>query len=94
MATIQPQHLQQSQVIEDRSFYYAQNFVAMALNFRDAVKEMHDPRLFRLWELKMLYFKEAGRNKYASEDFCFQADQYALLSDHEAYQQFWNRGCN
>ena len=42
----------------------------------------------------MLYFKEAGRHKYAREALCFQADQYALLGPCEAYRQLWNRGFN
>ena len=40
----------------------------------------------------MLYFKVAGRTKYAREAPCFKADQYALLSSHEAFRQIWNRG--
>ena len=63
-------------------------------DFKDASREMDGPRLFRLWKLKMLFFKDAGRTKYALEGLYFQADQYAVLSAQQAYRQLWNRGFN
>ena len=63
-------------------------------DFKDATREMDGQRLFRLWKMKMLYFKNSGRSKYALEGLYFQADQYALLSPQEAHRQIWNRGFN
>ena len=63
-------------------------------NFQDAVGEMDGERLYRLWEYKMLHFKEAGRTKYGLKAFYFVADQLSLLSPHEAHCQLWNRGFN
>ena len=81
----------------DGVFNYAANLMTMALiekDFKDASREMDGPRLFRLWKLKLLFFKDAGRTKYALEGLYFQADQYALLSAQQAYRQLWNRGFN
>lgn len=83
--------------MKDGVFCYASNFMEMALverNFRDAWAEMDGPRLFRLWKLKMLYFKQSGHHKYALEGFLFQADQYALLSPMDAHRQLWERAFN
>ena len=47
----------------DGVFNYAANLMTMALiekDFKDASREMDGPRLFRLWKLKMLFFKDAA----------------------------------
>ena len=88
---------QQQSLTEDCVFNYSSNIMTMALlerDFHDAVREMDGPRLLRLWKIKMLYFKAAGRTKYALEALLFQADQLALLSPWDAYRQLWNRGFN
>ena len=58
------------QDLVDHCFNYAQNFVVMGLierYFRDAIKEVDGPRLFRKEKMKMFYFKEAGRHKRTRE---------------------------
>ena len=54
----------------DGVFHYAANLMKMVLiekDFKDASRDMYGPRLFSLWKLKMLFFKDAGRTKYALE---------------------------
>lgn len=95
---LSPQSSTQPQLLaDDHVFNYSTNLMTMALlerDFQDAVREMDGARLLRLWKLKMLYFKSAGRSKYALEAPLFQADQLALLSPWDAYRQLWNRGFN
>ena len=63
-------------------------------NFDDAMKEMDGQRIYRCWKLMMLYYKEAGRTKYALEALYMQAQQNATLSPQDAFRILHNRGFN
>ena len=78
----------------DGTFLHAVNLVTMTMvkrDFKDAIGEMDGDRLYRIWKLKMLFFREGGRFKYANEALRFQADQISLLSPADAHRQRWNR---
>ena len=65
----------------DTAFLYVKNLVTLSLmerNFQDAVKEMDGNRVFRIWKIKMLYFKAHQRQKYALASLRYTADQNAL----------------
>ena len=82
---------------QDHVFNYATTLLKMGLlkaDFDDAIREMEGDRIFRCWKMMMLYFKQAGRHKYALEAFHLQAQQYATLSAQEAYRLRYNRGFN
>ena len=92
------ENLVDTEELSDKVLNYTTSLMTMCLlqrSFQDASNnELDGPRLFLHWKIMILFFREAGRSKYAHELFQFQADQKAHLSPADAHRQLWERGFN
>ncbi len=63
----------------------------LMLEFRDAIHERDGDRILRCWKFLLLYFRFAGRTKYAIEAFNMLTNVNATCSTRLAAQIKWSR---
>ncbi len=66
----------------------------LMLEFRDAIHEGDGDRILRCWKFMLLYFRFAGKCKYALEAFHLLANVNAICSTRLAAQIKWSRAVN
>lgn len=82
---------------QDAVFNYSCGALSLCLiarDFSDARKHGDGERIIRLYKFLMLYFKLAGKTKYAYYSLHLLAQTHCLLSPRLSHQLIWNRFVN
>ena len=72
----------------------ALGFCLLARDFNDAMRRGDGGRILRLCKFYLLYFKAAGKTKYAYHTLRLLVQVHCLLTPRVAHQVVWNRFVN